>query len=264
MNKLILIKLGGSLITNKNQPESPNLSVIKKLSQEINELINDKDKFFVIGHGSGSFAHVPAKQYETKKGFINEKSPFGMGLVQDSAAKLNRIVVKHLLESEINAYSINPSSALLTKNGKIVNWYLEPLKLLLKNKMIPVVYGDVVVDENQGCAIISTEVLLNYLALNLQKEYEIEKIIYLGCTDGAWDENQKTIPVITSKSYSSLQKHFGASGGIDVTGGMDHKMSEAMEIAKVGIHVVIANGNMPHILKKILNKEYSNCTIITK
>lgn len=260
--KLILVKLGGSLITDKNNPYKANMEIIERLAKEIKELIEPKKYHLIIGHGGGSFPHVPASLYQTQKGFINDKSPYGMALVQDSAAQLNRIVVKKFLEEEIKAVSINPSSSLTTKNGKIVEWFLRPLSLLLENKMLPVIYGDVVLDEEKGCSITSTEVLLNYLALNLDKEFAIKKIIYLGDTDGVWDENKKIIPIISSKTYVSLQKNFSVSSGIDVTGGMEHKMSEAVKIASLGIEVVIANGKTPDILQKIINNEKGNYTTI--
>lgn len=264
MKKLILIKLGGSLITDKNKPETADMTVIKELANEIKEINDEKKYKLIIGHGSGSFAHVPAKQYQTKNGFINEKSPHGMVLVQDAAAKLNRIIVNSFIEEHIEAFSINPSSALVASSGKIIEWYLKPLLILLKNNILPVVYGDTVCDEKLGCTITSTEVLLNYLALNLKEEYKIEKLIYLGITDGVWDENKTTIPLITPETYLVMQKNFGVSHGIDATGGMEHKMSEAIAIAKTGVEVVIANGKVPGTLKKIINVEKVKCTIIHK
>jgi isopentenyl phosphate kinase len=255
MKKLILIKLGGSLITDKNNPFTANYAVLRKLCVEIKTISENQDYLFIVGHGSGSFGHTTAKLYQTQKGFLNEKSPFGMALVQDSAAQLNRIVVKQLLEEQVKAYSVSPSSSVVTKNGKIIRWSLEAIINLLEKGLLPVVYGDVVVDERRGCAITSTEILLNYLALNLKKDYRIEKIIYLGDTDGVWDENGEIIPIITPKIYEEMKKNFGSSKGIDVTGGMEHKMSEAVEIAKTGIEVIIANGNKPGILKKIVSGE---------
>lgn len=262
--KLILIKLGGSLITDKNKPYTANFDVIENLAEEIREILKIGKNDLVIGHGGGSFPHVPAKLYQTQKGFMNDESAYGMALVQDSAAQLNRILVKKFLEAKIRAFSINPSSSLITENGVIIDWFLKPLEDVLKNNMLPIVYGDVVVDTKKGCTITSTEVLLNYLALNLKKEFQIEKIIYLGDTDGVWDENKKTIQEINSKMYLEMQKSFGASHGIDVTGGMEHKMSEAMKIVEKGIEVVVANGKTKGILIKIINGEKGNYTKIKK
>ncbi len=262
MQKLILIKLGGSLLTDKNKPYTVNHEILKQISSEIAKLSKQETNLFIIGHGGGSFPHVPAKLYQTQKGFINNESQYGMALVQDAASQLNRIVVKSLLEQGAKAFSINPSSVVTTKNGKIIKWTIDSLVNTLKNYMLPVVYGDVVFDEAQGCAITSTEVLLNYLAINLKDQFKIEKIIYLGDTNGVWDENKKIIPVITPQIYSLIQKSFGSSRGIDVTGGMEHKMSEAMEIAKAGVEVVIANGNTPGILEKIVGGKKTECTVI--
>ncbi len=121
MKKIILIKLGGSLITDKNNPFTANIEVIERLASEIKQII-DEDKYrLIVGHGGGSFPHVPAKLYQTQKGFINDKSPYGMGLVQDSASQLNRIVIKKFLENQIRAFSINPSSSLVAKMEKFLN-----------------------------------------------------------------------------------------------------------------------------------------------
>lgn len=264
MKKLVLVKLGGSLITDKSKPYVAKTDTIKRLAEEIKQIILSQECLIVVGHGGGSFPHVPAKLYQTQKGFINEKSRFGMALVQDAAAELNRIVVKQFLEAEMQAVSINPSSSLVANLGQIVNWYLSPIKMLIQSEIIPVVYGDVVLDKKLGCSILSTEVLLNYLALKLAKFFSVSGIIYLGDTQGVYDEKGRTIPVITPKSYAQLQKTFKASKGIDVTGGMEHKMSEAIKIAKRGIRVTIANGNEQGILEKIIHHKKAVLTEILK
>ncbi|UCH38405.1 MAG: hypothetical protein JSV76_06030, partial [Candidatus Bathyarchaeota archaeon] len=52
--KLTLLKLGGSVITNKEKPCTPNHSVIMRLAHEIKRANITP---LVIVHGGGSFGH---------------------------------------------------------------------------------------------------------------------------------------------------------------------------------------------------------------
>ena len=70
--QLILIKLGGSLITDKNRAfmQKDRSSVG---CQEIKVSLSDKFDL-IIGHGSGSFGHVVASKYQTQDGIVNKNS----------------------------------------------------------------------------------------------------------------------------------------------------------------------------------------------
>jgi len=76
VKKLILIKLGGSVITDKSAKFKAKPEVISRLAKEIESGRQSlrEDHLFLIGHGQGSFAHIPAVKYQTQKGLINEGS----------------------------------------------------------------------------------------------------------------------------------------------------------------------------------------------
>ena len=111
-----------------------------------------------------SFPHQPAHDYSVHKGVMGADSLTGISLVQDAASRLNRIVVNALISAGEHAVSIQPSASLYTKKGKVVDWYTKPLEMALEQGMLPVPYGDVVFDSENGCSIVSTEVLLGVLA----------------------------------------------------------------------------------------------------
>ena len=113
--------------------------------------------------GGGSYPHVPASEYKTNGGVNGKKSYEGIAKVQDAASRLNRIVVKELIDAGENAMSIQLSSCCVTENGRIRQMYTEPMKRLLDYDMIPVPYGDVAIDLKKGCCIISTEEILRFL-----------------------------------------------------------------------------------------------------
>jgi isopentenyl phosphate kinase len=208
----------------------------------------------IIGHGGGSFPHKPAKDYRINEGIVNEESYKGISLVQDAASQLNRIIVGSLIEAGENAISVQPSAELISEDGRIKEWYLEPVKEMLKYNLLPVPYGDVVLDIKKGCCIISTEEILNYLARKL----DVKRIILVGIVDGVFtadpqkNPNAKLIPEISSKNYEEIKKYLGGSAGIDVTGGMLHKVEEMFELAKLGIKSEIINANKENYLKRSL------------
>lgn len=240
---IILIKIGGSLITDKSRAFCLNEKALVKICQEIKKAKEKSGKLLIVGHGGGSFPHVPAKKYQTHLGVIGKKSYQGIAAVQDAAANLNRIVVQKLVVMNVNAVSVNPSSCYLTSNGQPTKIFLEPIKKLLEFEMLPVLYGDVVLDSKKGCCILSTEKVLGSLSLRLKKEgFVVEKMIYCGKTDGVINEQGQTIPLINARNFKEYQKVIGRSEGTDVTGGMIHKVSEALKLAEQDIPGLIIDG----------------------
>jgi isopentenyl phosphate kinase len=264
MEDIILVKLGGSLITDKTKPFTPRLDVIKRLAREVHEAREEKGIKLIVGHGGGSFPHKPAKDYRTNEGIINKESYKGISLVQDAASQLNRIIVKSLIDADENAISVQPSAGLVTKNGRIKEWYLDSIKEMLKHDLLPVPYGDIALDIKKGCCIISTEEILNYLA----KHLESKKIILAGIVDGVFtadpqkNPNAKLIPEINSKNYEDIKKYLGGSAGIDVTGGMLHRVERIFELTKFGVEAEIINGEKENYLKRALLGEKGLGTII--
>jgi len=252
MENLILIKLGGSLITDKTKPFTPKEAVIRRLGREIKETLRSFPGRIIIGHGSGSFGHIVAAKYKTQNGIINQKSIKGLALVADAAIQINRIVIKNLLKVDLPVFSLAPASFLTATNQRLNEAFLKPILELLKQGLIPVIYGDVILDGQRGCCIFSAEKILNIFAKNLKKEFNVLRVIHCGDTNGVYDDNRKTIPVITQNSFREFQKAIGASGTTDVTGGMLHKVNESLKIARVGISSLIINGRKSGNLKKAI------------
>ena len=160
--------------------------------------------------------------------------------------------------------SMQPSAASLTENGRIKEWYTRSIERLLEYGMLPVVYGDVGIDIEKGSCIVSTEELFRYLSGNLP----VKHVIMCGKTDGVFtadpgkDSKAEHIPEITRENFDSIGKHLSDSDGIDVTGGMVHKIEQALELASNGASVLIINGNTPGNLKKAILGEDVTGTII--
>ena len=64
---MFVIKLGGSVITDKSMQNTFNEEVTFRLVSEI----KDSQKQVIVVHGAGSFGHILAKKYDLHKGYKN-------------------------------------------------------------------------------------------------------------------------------------------------------------------------------------------------
>src|SRR5690606_3643969 len=102
MTKLIFLKLGGSLITDKTAEEQLRPDVLARLAEEIaTARAVQPDLRLVVGHGSGSFGHVAAARYDTRAGVRGPEAWAGFAEVSASAARLNRLVGDALLAASV-------------------------------------------------------------------------------------------------------------------------------------------------------------------
>lgn len=266
MENVTLIKLGGSIITNKEVPMHVRKNVLTRLVEEIARARKKTGKLFVVGHGQGSFAHSPALRYKTMDGFISDESPIGMAITQDSAAQLNRIVVSEFLSQEVPAVSLYCSNSVVTNKRVAKESFSSVLYEYLEKGLLPVTGGDVLVDADQGCTIWSTEKVLAHFAkeLNNSKNYRVSEIIHVTEVPGVFTQDGSVIKKITSKTTSEVKKHMQSTKGFDVTGGMWHKIEESLELAKIGISASIVSGlESDNLYNKLIGKSW-NGTEITK
>jgi isopentenyl phosphate kinase len=265
MEKLILIKLGGSLITDKTKALTPRMDVIERLGKEI--LLAQKlskIKIF-LSHGQGSYAHIPASKYQIQKGLINKNSIKGFAITADMATWPNRILVKEFVGLGIPAVSFSPLGFVFSNNQKLDEIFTKQIEKALDLGIMPVIYGDVIMDSKMGFCIYSGEKTLDLLALKLSKKYKIEKIIMAGDTNGVYDENGRTITKITPKNFAAIKSALGGSKSTDVTGGMLHKVEESLELVKkLDTKVYILSGLVSGNLKKAILGKFVLGTIIGK
>ena len=261
--ELVLIKLGGSLITDKSKPYTSKPRVISRLAKEIKKahLLGYK---IIVSHGSGSFGHTLASEYGTANGIKKKRGVYGLCLVQRDAMAINRIIHKIFLKNKISCLSFVPSSFSFAKNKKLKAIFIEPIIAALKMNILPIVFGDIILDEKIGCCIFSGEVTLDNLSSQLKKRgFKIKKVIQCGITEGVYGSGGKTIPRITPKNFRGFRAYISEADGRDVTGGMFHKIEESLKMAKSGVNVYIINGGRKDNLYKAIVSRPEAGTLIT-
>ncbi len=258
MKKVILIKFGGSIITDKDVPYKARPEVIKKLAQELKKI---KDVSIVLAHGSGSFGHTSAEEFGGKKGY---KSKWGVAKVARDAMEINRIVMDILLEEGLPAVSLRPMSMMTTFSGKLKKNFFEVVEEVIAQGLIPVVYGDVIWDKKWKSTIYSGETTLNEIGIYLNKRgFNVNKIIQVGQTYGVYDDKGGTIPSINKKNWKDIERFVFKSTNIDVTGAMKHKIENALTVAGMGINTLLINGNRADELPSALFGKPVKGTLIT-
>ena len=183
---ITLIKLGGSLITDKTKERTFRKDEMHRLAQELKVIVDQIDAPIILGHGSGSFGHFEAKRHDTIHGVQSAEQWQGFTQVAHVARELNFRVIESLLEQNIPAISIQPSSVSSANDGKVNAMALDTLQTALDNHLLPVVYGDVGFDKVRGGTILSTETIFDYLVAHLP----VNRILLLGEVDGVWNANK--------------------------------------------------------------------------
>ncbi len=264
--ELVIVKLGGSVITLKasNRLEV-NTDNLQRLAKEISEARKLKGFSLVIVHGAGPFGHVPAKKYGLGKGSQGVNQVEGFSETHSSMVRLNSIVVEALCRKGLNAVAFQPSAGGILRDGKLVKFPIDVMENMIGMGLVPVAYGDVLFDEEKGASILSGDHLVPYLADRLKAG----RVIMVADVGGIYDKDPKKnmdAKVMRELGRANLHeiKEIGPSTGVDVTGGMEKKLEELLELADKGIESEIISGVEPGLLKRSLLGEKGLGTIIKK
>ncbi len=251
-SELLVLKLGGSVVTNKAKPFTPNLTAIERLANEISQA---KPSKLVLIHGGGSFGHPVAKKYNIINGYKDKTQLAGFSETHEAMVSLNKIIVESLLKKGVPAFGMAPSSFVVTKSGRIHACAEAPLEQAVKIGLVPVLYGDAVLDLDMGFTILSGDQLAAYLAEMLKAQ----RLVMGVDVDGVFTDDPKKNPQarlvqnLTLAELKNLKSRISGAGVTDVTGGMLGKVSELTAPVTNGVETVIVNalksGNIRRVLK---------------
>ncbi len=228
---LTFLKLGGSLITDKDRANTPRKDVLARLAGEINSALNNQPEMrLILGHGSGSFGHTAARKHGTRQGVHGSAGWRGFCEVWKEARSLNQIVVESLAAAGVPVIAFPPSAAVIARDGQPASWDLAPIRAALAAGLVPLVNGDTIFDEERGGTILSTEDLFFYLAHQL----EPRRILLAGLEEGVWADYpvcSQLIDTITPGTFPYYSAQIVGSASVDVTGGMLEKVRRMLDLA---------------------------------
>jgi isopentenyl phosphate kinase len=252
---MIFLKLGGSLITDKSQPEVCRLEVLQRVATEIASVRAQRPELqLLVGHGSGSFGHIVAARHGTHLGASSPADWRGFGEVWRVANALNRLVVDALLHAGLPVMAFPPSASAMAAGGEIEELAWEPVHTALAHGLVPVVAGDVAFDRVQGSTILSTERVFAHLALRLRPTHLLLAGVEPGVIRG-YPDGTEVIPAVTASDFDTIS--IGAAATTDVTGGMADKVRHSLGLAHSvpGLIVRIFSGMVPGEIARALDGE---------
>ncbi len=261
--KPTVLKLGGSVITDKEKKLTPDLQAIERLTKEISRA---NVSHLVLVHGGGSFGHPIAEQYGIAEGYKDASQIMGFSITHQRMTKLNKLIVGSLINHNIPAVEVQPSSCVVTKAGRIETMEEKPLKKMVEMGFVPVLYGDVVFDSEAGFAILSGDQIVSSLAISLKADRIVMGVDVDGLFTGdpKTDSSARLVRHITLEELKKLEPLIGGSKVTDVTGGMLGKMFELKAAVENGVQTVIVNATEPERVYKALKGEKVVGTVIER
>lgn len=235
---MILMKLGGSIITNKEKPLTPNRNSIKNIASSLKN-VNEP---IVVIHGGGSFGHYWSVKYDmhTKPQKYSIK---GVATVKNSMVELNSIVLESFLETGLKPYCLPPSDFMI--GDKPMSKKVKEISKIAKTGLIPISYGDAMWFGKNKFYILSGDRIMGFLSKLLHPRLAI----FVTNVDGVYSDmkNKRLLHEITKEIPITSKVT------MDVTGGMARKIKEAISISKGGTDVFFVNGKIPKRITNAIN-----------
>lgn len=256
-DEVVFVKLGGSFITYKNKPFSINYIALKNTVEILRRTAGKVQ--VLLGNGGGSFAHFVVdayKKYDKKILLVN---------CHKATRTLNSIIVDYMLEHGLLVSTVQ-TSAIICWGKHGIELFIEPIKHLLRNGIIPSVYGECVIDESETVRIMSTEEVFSILA----KYIDVSRIVLLTDVNGVHTCDPKTcasaklIPRINRDNIDAILADLKETIYADETGSIYGKVKYMADLSqKLGIPIYITSGfNVDEAVNAILYGRVEKGTVI--
>ncbi|HZW57038.1 MAG TPA: isopentenyl phosphate kinase [Nitrososphaerales archaeon] len=247
--RVTVLKLGGSLITEKDRPLTPNTRAIRAAVRAIrlSRLPSASHRLFLV-HGGGSFGHYYAKRYDLSSSRFSSVDPKAVSLTSFAMRQLHCIVLSELIRQKVNCRTIEAPD-MLDQRGHLSNLGSSLVPLLFETNLIPVSFGDVSVTKG-GARIISGD----EVCIALARKFDVSRVIFAMDVDGIYPDSSlrgRILSKLDRSSLASLQVK-SSPRKFDVTGGVGHKLELAMKLSELGCEVFFLNGNKTERLERCL------------
>jgi isopentenyl phosphate kinase len=236
---MILIKLGGSIITNKEKPLSPRKKTIDNIAKQLKKISEP----MIIVHGGGSFGHYWSVKYDmhTKP---SKYDYHGVAIVKNSMIELNKIILDSFAKNKLNPYCLPPTDFMSGNNS--ITSKIREIKKISESNLIPVTFGDALWYGQKKSYILSGDKIMSILAKTLRPRLSI----FVLNVDGLYSDFKTRHLIYDMKDQQASIQDIT----MDVTGGMKRKVEEATRISKMGLKVFFVNGNKPQRIVDAVQK----------
>jgi|APHM01.1.fsa_nt_gi isopentenyl phosphate kinase (EC 2.7.4.-) len=239
-DELTILKLGGSVITDKDNPETVDDTALDSVvaaiadsgvtGSEAGVAVDDTAGStggdaagLIVVHGGGSFGHVHAAEHgvSTTEG---SHDPVAVTAIHGAMKQLNSVVVDRLQATGVPAVPIHPLSAVARDANAGLSLPTAAIDGLRAEGFVPVLHGDVIAHSGAGVTVLSGDELVTGLAERL----DASRVGLCSTVPGVLDGNDNVIETITE--FESVAAALGDSESTDVSGGMAGKVRELLDL----------------------------------
>jgi len=209
----VVLKLGGSVVTEKAEPETVDEAALAAAADAVATSGDD----LVVVHGGGSFGHHHAAEYgvSTTEGTHDVA---GVAAIHGAMKRLNAAVVEALTERGVPAVPVHPLSAASRDAEGELTLPTEQVRTLLAEGFVPVLHGDLVAHASEGTTVLSGDELVVALA----PAVEADRVGVCSTVPGVLDEEGAVIDRVGA--FEDVRSALGGSDTTDVSGGMAGKV----------------------------------------
>jgi isopentenyl phosphate kinase len=234
MKNLTVLKLGGSLLTDKSQPYTLREDVLQSVVQEIRHCLDEGlIESLIVVHGVGSFGHPPVIEHRLHRGFESPDQLLPISKTQTTVNEFRMKIVKAFQAAEIPVNLFHPSSMVVSKKMRMEEYFLESLRGYLEIGMTILLGGDMVFDKAMGFSVGSGD----QIAVILARELGAHRLLFAMDVDGLYDgdpaknQNAALIPEISLKNMDDVLQQIDARAGEDASGAMRGKLRSLAALA---------------------------------
>lgn len=212
-----VIKLGGSVVTEKDQPETVDREALDLAAAAVTKTAGP----LVLVHGGGSFGHHYAAEYgvSTTAGTADASE---IRSIHSAMKRLNTEVIDSLVAADVPAVPVHPFSAGDRDADGRLSLDTGPVSTMVDAGFVPVLHGDVVADAAKGATIVSGDELVVSLATAL----DATRVGVCSSVPGVFDDEGRILDRI--ESLDDVASAVGESDTTDVSGGMAGKVRELL------------------------------------
>jgi len=237
---LVVVKLGGSLLTRKREVEKLRPKVLHRLAVELTEA---RATPLIVLHGAGSFGHPGAVRFGLAQPPDRSHPPTergrGAAIVASEVRRLHLAVLRELVRAGLTPWSIPLASIATNRAGELSGFDVVPFERALERGVLPVAFGDVVPDDRWGFSILSADTAAVELARRLRAARVVFATDVSGVLDPAGSNRRAIAPEVTEELAARLRPRLSAP---DVTGGIRGKIAAMLAIARAGADAALISG----------------------
>ncbi|MFB6298844.1 MAG: isopentenyl phosphate kinase [Halobacteriales archaeon] len=215
----VLLKLGGRVITEKDQAETVDEAALGRIAETI---ASQQPAELVVVHGGGSFGHHHAAKHGVSR-TDGTTDATAIREINDAMRRLNRIVIERLATHGIDPLPAHPLSIGSRDAAGGLTLPVAGIRTMIVEGFVPVTHGDVITHSGRGATILSGDELIVSLAESLGAD----RVGLCSTVPGVLNTDGEVIPRI--EDFEAVAAALDASDTTDVTGGMAGKVRTLLE-----------------------------------